>query len=136
MDHTPCIIIWGTAGPDTPCVGLTRVELVTSRLSGVRSNHLSYRPRRIQTTETRIQDPKKYSVHSRRTTIPRLAPRSRQRHREWLRCERLHRKEVIQPHLPIRLPCYDLAPVTGLTLDACPPCGLAQRFRVLPASMA
>ena len=27
-------------------VGLTRLELVTSRLSGVRSNHLSYRPAR------------------------------------------------------------------------------------------
>ncbi len=26
------------------------------------------------------------------------------------------RKEVIQPHLPVRLPCYDLAPVTSLTL--------------------
>jgi hypothetical protein len=25
------------------------------------------------------------------------------------------RKEVIQPHLPIRLPCYDLAPVIGFT---------------------
>jgi hypothetical protein len=23
---------------------------------------------------------------------------------------------VFQPHLPVRLPCYDLAPVTGLTL--------------------
>ena len=28
---------------------------------------------------------------------------------------RLHRKEVIQPHLPIRLPCYDFTPVTGFT---------------------
>ena len=27
------------------------------------------------------------------------------------------RKEVIQPHLPIRLPCYDFTPVIGLTLD-------------------
>jgi hypothetical protein len=27
------------------------------------------------------------------------------------------RKEVIQPHLPVRLPCYDLAPVTSFTLD-------------------
>ena len=27
------------------------------------------------------------------------------------------RKEVIQPHLPVRLPCYDLAPVTGFTLN-------------------
>ena len=24
-----------------------------------------------------------------------------------------HRKEVIQPHLPIRLPCYDFTPVIG-----------------------
>ena len=28
----------------------------------------------------------------------------------------LLRKEVIQPHLPIRLPCYDFTPVIGLTL--------------------
>ena len=27
------------------------------------------------------------------------------------------RKEVFQPHLPVRLPCYDLAPVTSITLD-------------------
>ena len=26
------------------------------------------------------------------------------------------KKEVFQPHLPVRLPCYDLAPVTCLTL--------------------
>ena len=28
----------------------------------------------------------------------------------------LSRKEVFQPHLPVRLPCYDLAPVTCITL--------------------
>ena len=28
----------------------------------------------------------------------------------------LHRKEVIQPHLPIRLPCYDFTPVMKLTV--------------------
>ena len=27
----------------------------------------------------------------------------------------LHRKEVIQPHLPIRLPCYDFTPITSFT---------------------
>jgi len=26
---------------------------------------------------------------------------------------------VIQPHLPVRLPCYDLVPVAGLTFDGC-----------------
>ena len=26
------------------------------------------------------------------------------------------RKEVFQPHLPVRLPCYDLAPVTDFAL--------------------
>jgi hypothetical protein len=26
------------------------------------------------------------------------------------------RKEVFQPHLPVRLPCYDLTPVTCFTL--------------------
>jgi hypothetical protein len=28
------------------------------------------------------------------------------------------RKEVIQPHLPIRLPCYDLVPLTSITFGA------------------
>jgi hypothetical protein len=31
----------------------------------------------------------------------------------------LLRKEVIQPHLPIRLPCYDFIPVTGFTFGRC-----------------
>ena len=29
----------------------------------------------------------------------------------------LPRKEVIQPHLPIRLPCYDFTPITSPTFD-------------------
>jgi hypothetical protein len=29
-------------------------------------------------------------------------------------------KEVIQPHLPVGLPCYDFIPVISLTLDASP----------------
>ena len=28
-------------------------------------------------------------------------------------------KEVIQPHVPVRLPCYDFTPLTGLTLVTC-----------------
>jgi hypothetical protein len=36
------------------------------------------------------------------------------------------RKEVIQPHVPVRLPCYDLAPITDHTFEARLPCGLAK----------
>ena len=32
-------------------------------------------------------------------------------------CSDLHRKEVIQAHLPVHLPCYDFVPVTNPTLD-------------------
>src|SRR5712672_763653 len=31
----------------------------------------------------------------------------------------LPRKEVIQPHLPVRLPCYDFVPITNPTFDGC-----------------
>ena len=47
----------------------------------------------------------------------------------------LPRKEVIQPQLPLRLPCYDFVPVTGPTLDGSAPCGFGHRLQVLPASM-
>ena len=29
------------------------------------------------------------------------------------------RKEVIQPQVPLRLPCYDLVPITGFIFGAC-----------------
>ena len=35
----------------------------------------------------------------------------------WTRVHLLLRKEVIQPHLPIRLPCYDFTPVINPTFD-------------------
>ena len=43
----------------------------------------------------------------------------------YARCHSLHssekfpRKEVIQPHLPVRLPCYDFTPVTNPALGRC-----------------
>ena len=43
------------------------------------------------------------------------------------------RKEVIQPQLPLRLPCYDFTPITDPTLDGSLPCGLGPRLQVLPA---
>ena len=44
----------------------------------------------------------------------------------------LLRKEVIQPHLPVRLPCYDFTPITDPTFDGSSPKGLGHRLRVLP----
>ena len=32
--------------------------------------------------------------------------------------EKILRKEVIQPQVPLRLPCYDLVPITEFILDA------------------
>ena len=45
-------------------------------------------------------------------------------------------KEVIQPQVPLRLPCYDFAPVTRLAFGGLLPCGLRHRLRALRASMA
>ena len=47
----------------------------------------------------------------------------------------LLRKEVIQPQVPLRLPCYDFIPVTGHTFGVSFPEGLGRRLRVQPASM-
>jgi hypothetical protein len=45
------------------------------------------------------------------------------------------RKEVIQPQVPLRLPCYDFTPVAKPTVVACLSCELAQRLRVNPTPM-
>ena len=65
-----------------------------------------------------------------------LTFRARERERCLrVRCDRgtvvLPRKEVIQPQLPLRLPCYDFTPVTSPTFDGSLPCGLGHRLRVL-----
>ena len=39
--------------------------------------------------------------------------------------DKLLRKEVIQPQVPLRLPCYDFTPITNHTVGTCLPCGLA-----------
>ena len=43
------------------------------------------------------------------------------------------RKEVIQPQVPLRLPCYDFTPITGHTLGGCPSEELAHRLLVQQA---
>ena len=73
-------------------MGLSGLEPPTSRLSGVRSNRLSYKPLLSPDHQTATQ------------LLLLLFSLS-------------FRKEVIQPHLPIRLPCYDFTPVTRPAFD-------------------
>ncbi len=42
------------------------------------------------------------------------------------------RKEVIQPQVLLRLPCYDFTPIMSHTLGRCLPCGSACGLLVQP----
>jgi hypothetical protein len=67
------------------------------------------------------------------SSIIRRPKPSRSRTPTGVRAPAFPRKEVIQPQLPLRLPCYDFTPITNPTLDGSLPCGLGHRLRVLPA---
>ena len=45
-------------------------------------------------------------------------------------------KEVIQPQVPLRLPCYDFAPVARPIIGPCLPCGLARGLPMDPTPVA
>src|SRR5687768_15487436 len=79
-------------------VGLGGLEPPTPRLSSVCSNQLSYRPRRVGTPNAAPNLASDLSGCSRNT-----------------RC-RPSLKEVIQPQVPLRLPCYDFTPVIDHTV--------------------
>ena len=90
------------------------------------------------TTPRRPQGPAKPTISSTpaRPHEPETIPGTRATRRTPdRRPEKLRRKEVIQPHLPVRLPCYDLVPITSLTLDGSIHKGLGHRLRVLPTFM-
>jgi hypothetical protein len=74
-------------------VGQGRLELPTSPLSGVRSNQLSYRPKAVN---LKILS---YQPYKMKTNVWTLIGVS------------LSFKEVIQPQVPLGLPCYDFTPV-------------------------
>ena len=75
-------------------VGLGRLELPTSPLSGVRSNHLSYRPTSRVALFIINQA---ICVNTQQDLVSVV-------------------KEVIQPQVPLRLPCYDFTPVMNHTV--------------------
>ena len=86
-------------------VGLGGLEPPASPLSGVRSNHLSYRPNYCWLKTWRFS-PRVAAFSGFRASTLSGRPADL--------CQSL--KEVIQPHLPIRLPCYDFTPVIGHTV--------------------
>ena len=110
---------------------------MTSSLSGTRSNQLSYKPRgvgggsRIRTGDILLAKQALYQLsHAPRgggrarpcrkgggTRIGRVdAGGSRRASTSGPRRSLLLRKEVIQPLVPQRLPCYDFIPITTHTL--------------------
>jgi hypothetical protein len=112
-------------------VGLDRFELSTPRLSSVCSNQLSYRPSspghpdcHLQRPFPRFQRPfllgpskpdSKPTILSKIANAPfDLVSCPFPRGKGWLL-----RKEVIQPQVPLRLPCYDFTPVTSHSLGTC-----------------
>ena len=100
-------------------VGLNGFEPLTSRLSGGRSNQLSYRPARLHKAAvelllkkervTLVPGASTYAchpvVHIQKNAVGPMSNLS-------------VRKEVIQPQVPLRLPCYDLVPITELAFGA------------------
>jgi hypothetical protein len=119
-------------------VGLGGLEPPTSPLSGVRSNHLSYRPVVASkpdggASRDRTDDPLlakqvlsqlSYGpvclCHGSCREAGRFGCRSLVRTSDKQFAVFLSLKEVIQPHLPIRLPCYDFTPVIGHTVASAP----------------
>ncbi len=107
-------------------VGLGRFELPTSRLSSARSNQLSYRPLSVhpcEERETKTAVPRVFFIETR--SIPFLISDILMRVRVLVASEEagiyslILRKEVIQPQVPLRLPCYDFTPVADLTVAGC-----------------
>ena len=105
-------------------VGRGGLEPPTSRLSGVRSNHLSYRPKRAV---ARDDDEEIRGRPGTVTEFPKKAIYVLKALLSDLRDKRTYltkiilRKEVIQPQVPLRLPCYDFTPVAESYRGRLPP---------------
>jgi hypothetical protein len=102
-------------------VGPGRLELPTSRLSGVCSNQLSYRPEAgcaiaPQPLLERLQCLRKEKRRRRRSAPVWCLRRTNRSRSPW---RSILRKEVIQPQVPLRLPCYDFTPVADPTVVDC-----------------
>ena len=94
-------------------MGLGGLEPPTSPLSGVRSNHLSYRPNLNQTfIRFILLGPIALTLSLFLNQAIRVNS-DRNGHVSF--------KEVIQPQVPLGLPCYDFTPVMNHTVVIVPP---------------
>ena len=59
-------------------------------------------------------------AHQADTHYRRRTPHGSHPHQLGMSLVVLLRKEVIQPHLPVRLPCYDFVPIADPTFDSSP----------------
>ena len=91
-------------------MGLIRVELMTPSLSEKCSNRLSYRPYKKRVSGKNEKEVSICLVYF-KTNIRCILFRRLNN----LQITLSLRKEVIQPHLPVRLPCYDFTPLTNHT---------------------
>ena len=91
-------------------LGQNRVELLTPALSERCSNQLSYCPNKTKGERKKKDENNLNSVLRSLCRTPTLVLP----YRTYLSL----RKEVIQPHFPVRLPCYDFTPLTKHTFDS------------------
>ena len=131
-------------------VGPGGLEPPTSRLSSARSNQLSYEPRRLRAEDGRrkIKNSRRLKPALIPSVVSPLSSvfwfgkgeegggegcilvvsntgREASARPHFCRLPSdfslpILRKEVIQPQVPLRLPCYDFTPVADLTVAACP----------------
>ena len=130
--------------PKRAPVGAAGLEPAASSLSGMRSDRLSYAPRRRWSWPASNRRPPgcKPDALPAELQPPRAGPDAQARSacragapaRAWRarKAPPVCLKEVIQPQVLLRLPCYDFTPIMRHTVGRRPPGGLARGLLVQP----
>src|SRR6476660_1114842 len=87
-------------------------------------NSVSGNPSPQNPTEAESRCGSTFVVHQTRRHYSTRVPHGSHPHQLGMSLVVLLRKEVIQPHLPVRLPCYDFVPIADPTFDGSLPHGV------------